>query len=171
MNKKIAYWLSLPVRWFHRRGFGAHSPWAYEFVTEVLHGQYRYYIFDELGGTKSDEQLFRIINWLKSGDVEMHCDDNVTKAYLVAPVKKNESQRSNITIHYYDRAHTDELKHDIDVGVFTQQSCVIVDGILDENATEWARITALETVTTVFDTGRRGIVFFDPQRQKQTYFT
>ena len=171
MNRKIAYWLSLPVRWFHRRGFGAHSPWAYEFVTEVLHSQYRYYIFDELDGSKSDEQLFRISNWLKVGDVVLHCSDNVTKAYLVAPIKKNELQRSDKTIHYYDRAHTDELKRDIDANAFTQHSCVIVDGILDENAVEWGRLTALGTVTTAFDTGRRGIVFFDPQRQKQTYFT
>ena len=171
MRRKIAYWLSLPVRWFHRRGFGAHSPWAYEFITEALYCQYRYYIFEELNGTKADEQLFCINNWLNVKDVVMHCENGIKKAYLVAPLRRDELKRSDFTVYYYDTDHFEELKLDVEGKAFDRKSCVIIDGILDKNTDGWIKLLSQKDVTTVFDTGHRGIVFFDPQRQKQTYLT
>lgn len=169
--RKFTYWLSLPSRWFHRLGFGAQSPWAYEFVTEALYCPYRYYLFDELAGKKSDEQLFRIGKWLKVRDVVMHCSCDMTKAYLVGTIAKDESKRSATTIYYYDSHHTEALKQDIDSDIFDEHSCVIIDGLRKTNYDMWQKLVSGDSVTTAFDTGSRGIVFFDPQRQKQIYLT
>ena len=169
--RKFAYWFSLPSRWFHRLGFGVQSPWAYEFVTEALYCPYRYYLFDELDGEKSDEQLFRISKWLKAGNVVMHCTSDIAKAYLVGPITKDKSNRSATTIYYYDAAHTDDLSNDINSGIFNEHSCVIIDGLLQSNYHIWIKLSGSDLSTTAFDMGSRGIVFFDPQRQKQIYLT
>ena len=167
----IKYLLSLPSRWFHRRGFGAQSPWAFDFITEVLYSPHRYYFFDELPGKKTDEQLFRISKWLKVGHVELHSNNSVSKAYIVAPIKKNINDHSTLTLHYYDEEHSSDLLNDIDNRMFGENSSVIVDGIRDKNEKGWSMLLSHSEATSIFDMGRRGIVFFDPRRQKQIYLT
>ena len=37
------------LRWRHSKGYGVHSPYAYRFITEVLHpGKYGYYAYNQL---------------------------------------------------------------------------------------------------------------------------
>lgn len=169
MKSKIAYLLSKPLRWFHRKGFGVQSPWAFEFVTHVLFCSSRYYIFDELDGKKSDEQLFRIINWLNPSDVVVHTNNTLTKAYIVAPLRKDISRRSDMVVHYYDNSHENDLERDVETRLFTAKSCLIIDGIMNENKVSWENIINSDSATSTFDLGNRGIVFFDPQRQRQNY--
>lgn len=46
------------LRWRHSKGFGVHSPYAYEFVSAVVrHGPYRFYSFDETERHLSREEL------------------------------------------------------------------------------------------------------------------
>lgn len=170
IKRKIAYWLSKPLRWSHRKGFGVQSPWAFEFVTHVLFCNSRYYIFDELNGTRHDEQLFRIVNWLNPHDVVANTDNNITKAYLVAPIRKESAKRSDTIIHYYSNNHTKDLKFDIKKNVFYDYFCLIIDGIMEYNEDCWKQIINFESSTSIFDMGNRGIVFFDPKRQKQIYY-
>lgn len=170
IKSEIAYWLSFPARWFHRKGFGVQSPWAFEFVTHVLYCDSHYYIFDELNGSKNDEQLFRIVNWLNPHDVVANTDNNMTKAYLVAPIRKEPAKRSDTIVHYYSNSHYKDLELGIKECVFHDYSCVIIDGIMEKNQDSWKQIINLNLTTSIFDMGNRGIVFFDQKRQKQTYY-
>jgi hypothetical protein len=105
------------------------------------------------------------------GHVELHSNNSVSKAYIVAPIKKNINNRSTITLHYYDEEHSSDLLNDIDNRMFGENSSVIVDGIRGKNEKGWSMLLSHSEATSIFDMGRRGIVFFDPRRQKQIYLT
>ena len=75
---KIKYLLAFPNRLRHRRGFGVQSPWAYEFVRDVLEEKSLYYAYDDMSVVISSlklkvkpsirrryEMLFRISNKMK----------------------------------------------------------------------------------------------------------
>lgn len=169
LSQHISYWLSKPSRWFHRRGFSVQSPWAFEFVTHVLFGKSRFYAFDELGGDRSDEQLFKVVRWLRPKEVVAYTDNALTETYLVSPLSKDPSLRGSTIVYYYGTDQFSRLDGDVDSGRFTDETCVIVDGIRRSNASNWQRLTVAPGATSAFDLGKRGIVFFDQRRQRQTY--
>lgn len=169
LSQHISYWLSKPSRWFHRRGFSVQSPWAFEFVTHVLFGKSRFYAFDELGGDRSDEQLFTVVRWLRPKEVVVYTGNALTETYLMSPLSKNPSLRGSTIVYYYGTNQFSRLDGDVDSGRFTDETCVIVDGIRRSNASNWQRLTVAPGATSAFDLGKRGIVFFDQRRQRQTY--
>lgn len=44
----------------HSRGFGIHSPFAYRFITEVIHQPYAYYAYARIAGS-TERLLFRVL--------------------------------------------------------------------------------------------------------------
>ena len=48
-NWKFRRVLGAPRRWARRRGFGIHSPFAFDFVRRVIASPCRYYCYDRLG--------------------------------------------------------------------------------------------------------------------------
>ena len=159
LSQHISYWLSKPSRWFHRRGFSVQSPWAFEFVTHVLFGN----------GDRSDEQLFKVVRWLRPKEVVAYTGNALTETYLMSPLSKNPSLRGSTIVYYYGTDQFSRLDGDVDSGRFTDETCVIVDGIRRSNASNWQRLTVAPGATSAFDLGKRGIVFFDQRRQRQTY--
>lgn len=132
----------------------------------MLFDPYRFYAFDQLGGTTADEQLFKICRWLKAKDIVAHTDDNTTKAYLVYNLK-NKGDR--FVIHYYDGKHLSQLENDLSNNLFDANSCVIVEDIRHQASAIWQKLIARPLTTSTFDLANRGIAFFDPARQKQNY--
>ncbi len=166
---RISYWFSLPRRWWHRHGFNVQSPWAYEFVRDAVSDKSWFYAFDELAGTKSDRQLFRIVFWLRAKEVEAHTDQIITKAHLLAPLSKKGLNARGMTIYYYDEQHLDNFLADMNDGVFNERSCVIMEDIRHSAANLWDTIVNHRFSTSTFDLANRGIALFDPCRQKQNY--
>lgn len=76
----IGKWWSRRLR---SRGFGVHSPFAYRFITEVLHQQYSYYAYEII---VSDLQrlLFRIIVDLRPHRVAVYASQEMAEAVLAA---------------------------------------------------------------------------------------
>lgn len=144
------YWLSLPARRWHRRGFGVQSPWAFELVTSVLFCSDRYYAFDELGGTAADEQLFRVVRWVHPRAVMLEGVSETERAYVRAA-------QADVEMLAWDEA---QIANDV---------FVVVDDIRGANSVVWKAVLAHVRTTSAFDMGRRGIAFFDPCRQRQTY--
>lgn len=141
-------------RWRHRHGFGIHSPWAYEFVRDALFETAGYYAFLRLQGTRADEQLFRIILWLQPQLVMQEGISDSGLQYMRAA-------KTDICVRGYDPK---ELKED---------SCVIVEDIHKTQRQRWRDILNHPRRTAAFDIALpktcRGIAFFDPARQRQTY--
>lgn len=166
--KRLLYWISYPQRWIRRKGFGIHSPWAFEFVTEVLFSKHRFYAFDVLGGTIQHEQLFKIVNWLKPAEVVLNTDEKTETDYLTYPLKSNKPE-SNGRVFYYDRFYHTILDIDTDCHEFQNGDCVIVDGITTSSDEAWVRLTNSGLTTSTFELYDRGIAFFDKGRQRQKY--
>ncbi len=154
------------MRWRHRMGFGVQSPWAYEFVSDVLFGKHRYYAFDTLNGTRSDEQLFRICAWLNPQTVYVHGATQTTESYLRSSAKSG----SFYSLFYYASACAADAERAVRAGEITPPACIILEDILRPAVRNvWDALLRHPDATASFDLGRRGILFFDPSRHKQNY--
>ena len=163
--------LSAVRRWWHRRGFGVQSPWAYEFVTDALFDRHRYYAFDTLNGTPGDEQLFRIMNWLRPRRYIAASETNSAVRHMNAAFKAlRDENKTDCELYYFAADRTWEVAKALKGGWVGEHTCMIIEGI-DRRETQplWQQLVASPLTTSTFDLGTRGIVFFDPARQKQNY--
>ena len=168
MLKRLLYWISLPQRWIRRKGFGIHSPWAFEFVIDVLFSNHRFYAFDTLGGATSHEQLFKIVNWIRPAEVVLNTDEKAESKYLTTPLESNKLA-SKGRVFYYDRYYHTILDIDTECQEFLNDDCVIVDGITTASDEAWERLKNSGMTTSTFELYDRGIAFFDKGRQRQNY--
>lgn len=60
MPPTLNFWRSF-LRWRSGRGFGIHSPFAYRFVTEVLHQPCAFYAYDRLGPQPQVRLMVRLM--------------------------------------------------------------------------------------------------------------
>lgn len=127
----------------HRRGFGVQSPWAYEFIRDVLFEPLHYYAYEEQGlHTPLERQLFRIQNHFRGHPLEV--------------VKTTIGDEAYDQILLFMKAAPPD-------------AVLIIEHIDDENAKFWDRIVADPKATVTFDMGHRGLATFDPKRIKQNY--
>ena len=163
------YILQYPNRLRHRLGFGIQSPWAYEFVRDALFEKSRYYAFDHLQGSRADEQLFRIIQWLSPSQVEEHAASAITHQYIA--LAQACASPSAFHLHYFGaeaQAELAELLHG-EKESFSAHDCLVIDGIHSSHLLAWEQLLQHPQVTSTFSLRKRGIAFFDPARQRQNY--
>ena len=163
--------LSIIQRWWHRHGFGVQSPWAYEFVTDALYDQHRYYAFDTLKGSNSDEQLFRICLWLRPRHLLCAGEKDSAVEHINAAYRTlDDKQKSDLTILYFAADRTGEISKAFQGGWIDEKTCIIIEGIRNkETRSLWQSLVDSPLTTSTFDLGDRGILFFNKERQKQNY--
>lgn len=133
--------LSYPNRLRHRLGYGVQSPWAYEMVRDVLFEKLHYYAYEEEQlHTSSERQLWRIKNFFRNGEV--------------------------VYIPFSDGAFDIYEKT---ARVATENTAVVIDGLMGCNASLWTRVLSDPRATVTFDLCNRGLVTFDKKRIKQNY--
>jgi len=140
------------TRWRHRHGFGVQSPWAYELVRDALCDHSRFYAFDTLGGTKRDEQLFRLAHWLHATAIAADGLSDTARRYLLAACPK--LAITPLTLPLPETSLPD---------------CAIVEDIAGSGKALWQQLLQQPQTTSAFDLRHRGIAFFDPARQRQIY--
>ena len=146
-------------------GFGVQSPWAYEFVSDVLFGKHRYYVFDTLKGKRSDEQLYRICAWLNPVTVQTYGTSSTTDYYLSHFPTKH-GRRTHHFLYFAASSARDALS----VASLELPACLVLDDLLNPVVHQvWDALLNRPDCTSTFDLGHRGILFFDPSRQKQNY--
>ncbi len=180
------------MRFFHRFGFGIHSPWAYSLIRNVLFEKLRYYAFDELKqkfphrnhkDIDLDEQIFRIVNHFKPSFVlilgtcedstinYIHSADNTLKIVIPDPQKPISSLLSYVSL-FYIGAHTPaiqfaELLSSKDMIV--DDTVMVIDGINKEHRQLWQYMLNFKQSAVTFDMKYRGLIFFDSKRSRQNY--
>lgn len=142
---------NLHFRWLHRHGFGIQSPWAFEFVRDVLFEPLPYYVFSRLKGTRADQQLFRI-------------------ALATAPHPLMLVDIGPGGLEYIRAAHAGARIVPYSESTITPDTCLVVDQIDGCNRALWLHVLGLPQTTTTFTGRRRGVAFFDPARQRQNYY-
>lgn len=165
----IRYILQYPNRFRHRLGFGVQSPWAYQFVRDALFEKSRYYAFDHLQGSRADEQLFRIIQWLSPSHVDEYAASAITHQYIT--LANVSASPSAFHLHYFGadaQTELSELLHEKNTD-FSSQDCLVIDGIHSTHRSVWEQLLQHPQVTSTFSLRKRGIAFFDPARQHQNY--
>ena len=155
-------------RWRHRRGYGIHSPWAFELITEALYSKSQFYKFDELEGTEDDRQLFRLFVWLKPKRYIAAGGTESTKAHMKAAFNSS-TDRGETEVYYFAADRAWEVEKAFQGGWIDDHSCIIIDGIDDPNRQLWQDLIAAKSPTSTFEMKRRGLAFYDPARQKQNY--
>jgi len=82
----------------HARGYGIHSPFAFELITNVLNARYDYYAFYDIPKILSENGLegyanpainhlsFRLVNYFNAKQIlEINSANGVNTSYLTAP--------------------------------------------------------------------------------------
>ena len=175
------------MRFFHRLGFGIQSPWAYDFVTNVLFDKSHYYAFDSLKHqypkhTKSNEQLFRLALSLKPTTVAIIASNTsdkqiaASRAYMLAASKELQidtivsTPTQPFNLLFIVDAQQYNLTEWISAGLQTEDTYIIIEDIGNRNKVLWQQFMQLPITTATFDiANKRGIIFFNSKRTKIHY--
>ena len=184
-------------RWWHRKGFGVQSPWAYTWMRDVLFEPLRYYAFDQLRqhyhhGHRSkrlrlmDEQMFRIVHTLKPDHIIL-CGNirESTKAYINATHCKTTQKEwdGNSTADWNDITPNSSMLVYISTvtdadntwdrlirsGKVNEQTAVVIDHPDLAHTLLWEHIRTEGPAVVTFEMKERGIVFFDTSKTKQNF--
>lgn len=194
----------MPCRWWiclkrfgHRRGYGVHSPFAFDFLTYVVYERGEYYAYGELkrlypvaflrGGQhrlKCRKFLFRLSNHVRPSVIRL-CGgvEAAEAAYLSAGCRRAEVCREAAPAER--EAGGSERKELAVVGSgvapgqwiatasrpASEDSVCVISGIRasDEALQAWERVKMLPEVAVTFDLYDYGIVFYDRSKQRQDY--
>ena len=154
----------------HCRGFGIQSPTDYRFVRYVVNEHWPYYAYQTIGqgDTRQRRRLgrlyFRLANYLQPTvilDLLGYGD------YLRAGCRRavishdpDDDQHPQLILAPATHIPTLPAEH--------LPTAIAIEGIGKERAA-WDTLLADSRATIAFDLYYCGIVFFDPQRAKQTY--
>ena len=108
----------------------------------------------------------RICAWLNPQTVYVHGATQTTESYLRSSAKSG----SFYSLFYYASACAADAERAVRAGEITPPACIILEDILRPAVRNvWDALLRHPDATASFDLGRRGILFFDPSRQKQNY--
>lgn len=181
------------TRWLRRfrkrRGYGVHSPYAFDFITGVIYNAETYYAYDQLrrslpyslsrldeydpesGLTAKDLRLlFRLANFQEASTILLQGASSTVAAYLQAarttatflPVPSAADVDAPIAdLVYYDQAPA----------ALAPGRMTIVRGIHRDAAArrQWQTLCQHPAVTLTFDLGRFGITLYVAHLTRQHY--
>lgn len=156
----------------HRCGYGVHSPFAFQFITEVLYTNLPYYVYDELDKELPMSDMFRVrkilhmllrlSNWRQPNVITCLSASPYVLRYIQAGCKKAMVTEclteGKIDLCWLSEPVEEVLMH------LDKHSVLILDH-LDKHK-EW--FMGLPSVVT-FDLYDIGIAFFNTKYNKQHY--
>lgn len=182
-------------RFRHRRGYGVHSPFAFNFLTDVVYAKGEYYAFSYLklkfGDGKWLEKayrlkcsrfLFRLSNYVHPQQIFLygdfsgeecaylsegcHCEFVSGQEQSVCPIAGRKDSLICIS-----QSVQPEFWPAIVGQAWNSHSVCMIKGIYRDHEAkqQWCKIQMLPQVFVTFDLYEYGIVFYDPSKQKQHY--
>ncbi|MCD8319060.1 MAG: hypothetical protein LUC45_09645 [Paraprevotella sp.] len=191
-------WIGLK-RFRYRRGYGVHSPFAFDFLTYVVYERGEYYAYEELKkrfpyssgqgrsrAVKCRKFLFRLANYVHPQTIRLYGGvEESWEAYLSAGFPSARIFRDNETD---EREQGDgktafcELRvvggltpaeewAGIASGLPPGRSVCVLTGIhvSDAAAAQWEAVKQLPSVIVSFDLYDYGLLFYDVSKQRQHY--
>ncbi|MDR2385121.1 MAG: hypothetical protein LBD80_05600 [Tannerella sp.] len=181
---------------FCRKGYGIHSPFVYDFVTNVIEEKRPYYCYERLSekylalkthnskslpGRKEYELLFRAANKIKPQNCLVIADDEGLSA-LYATAFSDSAQcvamkrilPHNCKNQKYDlivcRHFTREVVFKL-MEYTKDDTLMIVSGIRNSDLERklWHTLCAHPKVSVTIDIRNTGCIFFHPQLHRKTY--
>lgn len=183
-------------RWRHRRGYGVHSPFAFQFITGVLYETGEYYAYRDLGsrltpanwyGMRRDAEsgisekdlrlLFRLANFCNPSWIVSYKISKTIADYLHTAVPSALMTERYIGVFYRDSlmpgmiVATDSHTFVAPLLAFAPGSMAVMFGIHRDWICEnnWKSVKEARDVTLTFDLGRIGIALSVEKMTKQHY--
>ncbi len=169
-----------PIVWLmrvrHRKGYGVHSPFAFDFVTNVLYNGERYYAYEEMDGTLRWWQrgrvrsmrrlLFRLANYRRPQTLYC-CGVDEETAIAVRHGSREvtalvEESTGLADMMVLGRSDEDALQY---VG----EGSMVVLWNLQKHRKLWKRLQEDRRVTVTFDLYDIGVAFARKDMNRQHY--
>ena len=178
----------------HRRGYGVHSPWAFQFIMGVVNERSHYYAYDSLAlqcegndmrgpSVKVERLLFRLANFVQPRSIVVVGDRlNQSVDYLQAGCRSAKVTCTGSTAFHENPDDSIDLLY-VAPGVdflsafrhyvqgASSASLFILSGIhSDKNKVRcWREVCSDPRTVQTFDLYDVGLVFFDASRNEQHY--
>lgn len=179
--RRMLHWV---LRFRHRKGYGIHSPFAFNFVTGVIYENWPYYAYSRLNQVdrsssvlhlrrKDSRLLFRLANFVRPADCWL-CD--ISKSDPVVLFLRAGSIHTHYRTEPCDAAlivagqhwteRIDELHDRLLSG-----GLLILPGIGRNESTRaaWQRVLDKPKSQVTFDLCDFGLVFYRPELQREHY--
>ncbi|MCR4995221.1 MAG: hypothetical protein K6A32_07625 [Bacteroidales bacterium] len=169
------------VRFRHRRGYGVHSPFAFNFLQSVIYERTPYYAYADLNRLhpwwvrtfraypmQCRRLLFRLTNYIHPQTIAVLGHRPIEQAYMQAAVPG---------ARWVGKAPADllfvsnEALHQLQLPVMPAQGMVIAEGIHRNRLSRqaWQRLLSDPQTAVTFDLYDYGIIFFDHRLHPQHY--
>lgn len=180
----------------HRNGYGVHSPFAYEFLTQVVYERTPFYAFPALQKhypashtlhksqqLKCREFLFRLANYVHPQIIRIYGTlPQAAHDYLLAACLHAKITHETNTPQRASTAHQKELiiiapdtpparTLSLATAPSTPHSACLICGIYSSqrNLTTWQQATSSPTSAVTFDLYHFGLIFYDHTKPTQHY--
>lgn len=170
------------VRFRHRRGYGVHSPFAFDFINDVVYEQAYYYAYQTLnllhpwwvrwGGLyplACRRFLFRLGNYVHPKTFRVLGERPIEQAYLKKAVPTAQWVDNNAEFLFV----THEQMKDAQplLPQMPEQGVMVIEGIHTDGASRvlWRKLREDSHSGVTFDLYTYGIIFFNPHLHKQHY--
>jgi len=181
---------------FCRKGFGIHSPFVYDLITNVIEENREYYVYKELRAERKKLKrsgcrlrlrerehrlLFRIANRFRtykmlvsgsdSGLIPLYLTkfSNSSQCTVIEPV----TQENNVATSDYDLLFIDfKYINNFNINEIinkTGENAIMIFAGIDENAAKWHEIASNLKVSVTVDLQNIGLAFFNPALPHRTY--
>jgi hypothetical protein len=180
---------------FRRKGYGVHSPFVYDLITEVIEEKRPYYCYGHLKtqylalgkrnnkylSRKEYELLFRMANRFKPAKSLVIADDSGLSALYVTAFSKDarcvSADGSDVRDYgdeKYDLIVCRYFTQDTVFGLFEyikEDTVMIVSGIRNSEVERklWLSLCGYSKVSVTIDLHNMGFIFFHPKLHKKTY--
>lgn len=184
-------WLAWPFRWAQTKGFGVQSPWAYDFIRNVVEEKSPYYAYDDLRETlraqsKTEQRLscllFRLANYWQPKTIWLYGEDSATYApflhrgSLKATLKQADSVEAlgsdgcTDMVVLATKSDATEAFRRVLQQADNRTMVVLVPIYINKVRRKlWKTIRNDARCTATFDLYDGGIIFFDSKRYKHNY--
>ncbi len=161
------------------KGFGIHSPFVFDFLTDVLNEEYQYYAYADIDAMSEDvarakrlKLLYMMSNYYNSKRVlfvgDWDKEEHIFQKSLSIPIVKVDKIDADIDFTQYDFLLFDRNNFPLPDYSFTKDSIIVVDDLI-YNSDNWENYINTKQNHIFMDFCSFGIIFARDSFQKYKF--